>query len=116
MGKKPVKFSFDPSNLPPLTAMQHDELAALAKMQDDRIDTSDIAPLGDAFWKGALSNPFYKPTKKVTTVRIDADVLLWLKSTDIRTPAFWSTRDVACTRCSAFWGIPRSRLHSFTRT
>ena len=71
MGKKPVKFSFDPSNLPPLTAMQHDELAALAKMQDDRIDTSDIAPLGDAFWKGALSNPFYKPTKKVTTVRID---------------------------------------------
>ncbi len=80
MSKKPVKFSFDPSNLPPLTATQHDELATLAKMQDDRIDTSDIAPLGDAFWNGALSNPFYKPTKKVTTVRIDADVLLWLKS------------------------------------
>ena len=80
MNKKTVKFSLDPSNLPPLTATQQDELAALAKMPDDQIDTSDIAPLGDAFWKGALRNPFYKPTKQVTTVRIDADVLLWLKS------------------------------------
>jgi uncharacterized protein (DUF4415 family) len=80
MSKKTVKFSFDPSNLPPLTATQRHELAALAKMRDDQIDTSDIAPLSDAFWTGATSNPFYKPTKKVTTVRIDADVLLWLKS------------------------------------
>ena len=80
MNKKTVKFSLDPSNLPPLTATQQNELATLAKMPDDQIDTSDIAPLGDAFWKGALRNPFYKPTKQVTTVRIDADVLLWLKS------------------------------------
>jgi uncharacterized protein (DUF4415 family) len=79
--KKTVKFSLDPSNLPPLSATQQDELTALAKMPDDQIDTNDIAPLGEAFWKGALHNPFYKPTKQVTTVRIDADVLLWLKST-----------------------------------
>jgi uncharacterized protein (DUF4415 family) len=80
MSKKTVKFSLDPSNLPPLTATQQLELAALAKLPDDQIDTRDIAPLGDAFWKGALGNAFYKPTKQVTTVRIDADVLLWLKS------------------------------------
>jgi uncharacterized protein (DUF4415 family) len=80
MNKKSVKFSLDPSNLPPLTAAQQHELTALAKMQDDQIDTSDIAPLSNAFWAGALRNPFYKPTKKVTTVRIDTDVLLWLKS------------------------------------
>jgi uncharacterized protein (DUF4415 family) len=36
--------------------------------------------LEDAFWKDAIRNPLYKPTKQATTVRIDADVLLWLKS------------------------------------
>lgn len=80
MSKKIVKFALDPSNLPPLSATQQDELAALTKMPDDQIDTSDIASLSDAFWQGAHHNPFYKPTKQVTTVRIDADVLLWLKS------------------------------------
>ena len=80
MNKKTVKFTLDSNNLPPLTATQQDELAALAKMPDDQIDSSDIAPLGDTFWKGALRNPFYKPTKQITTLRIDADVLLWLKS------------------------------------
>ena len=80
MNKKTVKFSLDPSNLPSLTATQQDELATLAKVPDDQIDTSDIAPLDEEFWKRALRNPFYKPTKQVTTVRIDADVLLWLKS------------------------------------
>ena len=27
-----------------------------------------------------MRNPFYKPTKTVTTVRVDSDVLVWLKS------------------------------------
>ena len=27
-----------------------------------------------------MQNPFYKPTKQVTTVRIDADVMQWLKA------------------------------------
>jgi uncharacterized protein (DUF4415 family) len=50
-------------------------------MTDSAIDYSDIPPLDDAFWKNAVRNPFYKPTKQATTVRIDADVLLWLKAT-----------------------------------
>lgn len=70
----------DLAHLPPLTSQQQAELAALAAMPDSAIDTNDIAPLTDAFWKQAMRNPFYKPTKKITTVRIDADVLMWLKS------------------------------------
>ena len=27
-----------------------------------------------------MRNPFYKPTKTATTVRVDSDVLVWLKS------------------------------------
>ena len=49
-------------------------------MPDSKIDFSDIPPLDDAFWKNAVRNPFYKPTKTSTTVRVDSDVLAWLKS------------------------------------
>ena len=31
-------------------------------------------------FKNAVRNPFYKPTKMPTTVRVDSDVLVWLKS------------------------------------
>lgn len=52
----------------------------LKALNESEIDYSDIPPLNDDFWKNAIANPFYKPTKKVTTVRLDNDVLLWLKS------------------------------------
>ena len=75
-----VKRSIDPQQAPRLTAAQRARLAALAKAPDSKIDYSDIPPLADAFWIKAIRNPLYKPTKQATTVRIDADVLAWLKS------------------------------------
>ena len=48
--------------------------------RDAAIDTSDIAPLTEDFFARAVRNPFYKPVKHSTTVRIDADVLGWLKA------------------------------------
>jgi uncharacterized protein (DUF4415 family) len=81
MKTKIVKKTIDLQNLPPLTDEQQARLSVLAKMRDSAIDYSDIPPLDDAFWKNAVRNPFYKPTKQATTVRIDADVLLWLKAT-----------------------------------
>lgn len=80
MRKKTVKFEFDPANPPPLTAKQKAEIAALRGRPDSEIDTGDIPPLTEEFWKNAVRNPFYKPTKTATTVRVDSDVLLWLKS------------------------------------
>lgn len=74
-----VSRKVDLNNLPPLTATQRARLSALANRPDSTIDYSDIPPLTDAFWKNAVRNPFYKPTKQVTTVRVDADVLMWLK-------------------------------------
>lgn len=76
---KPVKYELDLANLPPLSAAQQTELKALAAMPDSAIDYSDIPPLTDDFWKNATRNSFYKPVKQATTVRVDADVLLWLK-------------------------------------
>ncbi|MCB1777016.1 MAG: hypothetical protein KDI50_06245 [Candidatus Competibacteraceae bacterium] len=61
------------NNLLPLTDEQKAELKALFEMLDSEIDYSDIPPLDDAFWKKAVRNPFYKPTKTATTVRVDSD-------------------------------------------
>lgn len=50
------------------------------KTADKNIDVSDIAPLTAEFFDTAVRNPFYRPVKRSTTVRIDADVLGWLKA------------------------------------
>jgi uncharacterized protein (DUF4415 family) len=55
------------------------ELAELAKRPDSEIDFSDIPELTEEFWKNAIPNPFYKPVKKQVTLRIDADILAWLR-------------------------------------
>ncbi len=77
--QKMVRYEIDLANLPPLTEAQKARLEALAEMPDDEIDFSDIPPLDEKFWQNAVRNTFYKPTKKSTTVRIDSDVLAWLK-------------------------------------
>jgi uncharacterized protein (DUF4415 family) len=77
---KTVRYEVDLDNLPPLTDEQQAEIRALSEMPDSEINCSDIPHLDDAFWKNALRNPFYKPKKTSTTVRVDSDVLTWLKS------------------------------------
>ena len=47
---------------------------------DDEVDLSDIPELTESFWQNAVRNPFYRPVKQQVTVRIDADVLAWLRS------------------------------------
>jgi uncharacterized protein (DUF4415 family) len=48
--------------------------------RDAEIDTSDVAALGPDFFAQAIRNPFVRPLKQSTTVRLDADVLAWLRS------------------------------------
>ena len=66
--------------LPQMTAEREAELKALAERPDSEIDYSDIPPLDETFWARAVPNPFFKPVKTHASVRIDSDVLLWLKS------------------------------------
>jgi len=75
-----VRCEVDLANPLPLTETQKAELKALAEMPDSEIDFSDIPPLDETFWKNAVRNPYYRPVKSSTTVRLDADVLAWLKS------------------------------------
>ncbi len=55
------------------------KLAKLASKQDEGIDLSEMPELGADFWKRAVRNPFYKPVKKQITLRLDADVIAWLR-------------------------------------
>jgi uncharacterized protein (DUF4415 family) len=76
-----VTYELRPQRPAPLTATQRAELKALAALPDKEIDTSGIPPLSGTFWKNAVRNPFYRPVKQQVTVRVDADVLAWLRST-----------------------------------
>jgi uncharacterized protein (DUF4415 family) len=61
-----------------ISRKQSREVSALASMKDAHIDTSDIPELKD--WTGAVVGKFYRPIKKPVTVRLDADLMAWLKS------------------------------------
>jgi uncharacterized protein (DUF4415 family) len=54
------------------------ELAALIRMRDEDIDTSDIPEVRD--WSKAVIGKFYRPIKEAVTIRIDRDVLARLKA------------------------------------
>jgi uncharacterized protein (DUF4415 family) len=60
-----------------LSRKQAKELAALARLPDNKIDLTDAPELLD--WSRAVVGKFYRPIKRPVTVRIDADVLAWLK-------------------------------------
>ena len=61
------------------TRGQAKEIRALKRMKDkDKdIDLSDIPATAD--WSKAVVGKFYRPIKKPLTIRIDWDVLAWLK-------------------------------------
>ncbi len=60
-----------------LSKEQQEEIKALQKMPDEDIDYSDIPPGTD--WSRGVVGRFYRPVKETVTIRLDADVLDWLK-------------------------------------
>jgi uncharacterized protein (DUF4415 family) len=60
-----------------LTKEQKQDLTALAAMKDEDIDFSDIPLTLD--WSKAEIGKFYRPAKRSVTMRLDGDVIDWLK-------------------------------------
>jgi uncharacterized protein (DUF4415 family) len=54
------------------------DLARIDRMKESDIDYSDIPELSDEFFKNA-KRVAWPPVKKQLTIRLDADVLEWLK-------------------------------------
>ncbi|HTD55099.1 MAG TPA: BrnA antitoxin family protein [Silvibacterium sp.] len=61
-----------------LTKNQKRDIAAIAAKTDADIDFSDMPEIID--WTGAEIGKFYRPGKKPITIRLDEDVVDWLKS------------------------------------
>lgn len=72
-----VRTTLDPESPTRLTEA---EKAAYDSMSDSDIDYSDSPEISDAMfasgWRGSLT----KPTKEQISLRVDTDVLLWLRS------------------------------------
>ena len=62
----------------PLSKGQKEELASIATLTDQRIDTDEVPEVRD--WSGARRGVFYRPVKEQLTLRLDADVVDWFKA------------------------------------
>ena len=81
-----------------LTREQRREIATIAAKSDKDIDFSDISPILD--WSGAEIGKFFRPAKTPVTMRLDADVVAWLKTGG---PGY---------QTKANWLLRRAMLHS----
>ena len=61
-----------------LTREQKREIAAIAAKKDEDIDLSGMPEVID--WSEAEVGKFYRSRKRPVTMRLDADVVEWLKS------------------------------------
>src|SRR6267154_2833882 len=75
-----------------LTKDQKRDIRAIAAKKDRDIDFSDAPPVLD--WSGAEIGKFYRPPKKPVTMRLDSDVIAWLKADGrgYQTKANWLLR------------------------
>lgn len=60
-----------------LTKEQKRDIAAIAGKKGRDIDLSEMPEVLD--WSGAEIGKFYRPAKKPVTIRLDEDVVEWLK-------------------------------------
>ena len=65
------------ANTRTLTAEEQAALNAVAAMPDSEIDTSDVPEVKD--WSGAVRGALYRPVKRLTSLRLDADLLEWFR-------------------------------------
>ena len=75
-----------------LTKTQKEDIKKLRAKRDEEIDFSDAPVVLD--WSKAEIGKFYRPEKKPVTMRLDSDVIAWLKSEGrgYQTKANWLLR------------------------
>ena len=61
-----------------LNKKQKKQIAAVAGKKDADIDLTDMPEVLD--WSKAEIGKFYRPGKKPVTIRLDTDIIAWLKS------------------------------------
>lgn len=56
------------------------ELKAIAALPEQDIDLSDIPELSEDLLRQGVRGLMYRPVKRPVTMRLDADVIAWLKA------------------------------------
>ena len=76
-----VEYRYEPGD--PISDEVKANLEELRKMPDSEIDTSDIPEWTDEMWKRAVRGrdamKLWRPVKQAVSLRLDADVIAWLK-------------------------------------
>ena len=65
--------------MPKLSAENRKELPKLAARPDREIDLTDIPEIQE-IPSDAVIGRFYRPKKTIVTIRLDADVVAWIKA------------------------------------
>jgi uncharacterized protein (DUF4415 family) len=65
--------------MPKLSAEKRKELRKLAARPDREIDLTDIPEIREIL-SDAVIGKFYRPRKTTVTIRLDADVVAWMKA------------------------------------
>jgi uncharacterized protein (DUF4415 family) len=78
-----VVYRLDPENPPALTAEEQQAWTELQEMGDEGIDYSDIPPLPTTGWR-RVSDLIPAENKQQITLRLDADVIQFFRSTGRR--------------------------------
>ncbi|SRR6266481_5908545 len=75
-----------------LTKQQKRDIRVIAARKDADIDFSDAPPVLD--WSRVEIGKFYRPVKKPVTMRLDSDIIAWLKADGrgYQTKANWLLR------------------------
>ena len=63
----------------PFSSEEDAQLAKLAALSEEAIDTADIPEASDANWALARRGHLFRPIKQSVTIRLDADVVAWFK-------------------------------------
>jgi uncharacterized protein (DUF4415 family) len=79
MTKPATQLDTDRKNPFQLAAAQFVKRAETKGRPEVEVESPEISAPGDAISKDAALNPLYRPKKASTTLRIDSDVLLWLR-------------------------------------
>ena len=77
--EKPAMVRYRRESGAPLTPKQLDNLEQLTARPAREIDTSDAPELPQEAWSHAMRGQFYRPVKQAVSLRLDADVIAWLK-------------------------------------
>jgi uncharacterized protein (DUF4415 family) len=77
-----VTVQFDPTA--PRRALTPGEAAQLEALEGREPDTGDIPQAPEANWAAAVRGRFFKPRKQAISLRLDMDVLAWLRGKGTR--------------------------------